>query len=212
MSDAVAREYNLRHGAAESLNRAINRAFIGISRRAESVDRKTLVNTFIDIGPLLTVLSSRDHQIVYGRRGTGKTHALVYLAEQESAKGSASVYVDLRNIGSSGGIYGDPNIPLPQRATRLALDLTAAIHDELLNAALTLDFDLSTIGPALDELASASTEIEVLGETKIEEAATKSETNEQSSGAQFNIRSTPEAALNSSSKSNTSGLSQSKHY
>ena len=87
-------------------NRAINRAFIGISRRAESVDRKTLVKTFVDIGALFTVLSSRDHQIVYGRRGTGKTHALVYLAEQESSRNCASVYVDLRNIGSSGGVYG----------------------------------------------------------------------------------------------------------
>jgi Cdc6-like AAA superfamily ATPase len=82
---------------AEGPNAGINRAFIGISRRAESVDRKTLVKTFVDIGPLFTVLSSRDHQIVYGRRGTGKTHALVYLVERESAKKSAAVYIDLRS-------------------------------------------------------------------------------------------------------------------
>jgi hypothetical protein len=184
----------------ESLNRGINRAFIGISRRAESVDRKTLVKTFIDIGSLLTVLSSRDHQIVYGRRGTGKTHALVYLAEQESARGSASVYVDLRNIGSSGGVYGDSNIPLPQRATRLALDLVGAIHEELLNATIDRDFDLDRVGPALDELASASTEIEVLGETRIETAATSSERVETSSQAELRLQQVPAVNLSSSSR------------
>jgi hypothetical protein len=186
--------------SAEHSQLEINRAFIAISRRAESVDRKTLVKTFVDIGPLVTVLSSRDHQIVYGRRGTGKTHALVYLAEQESAKSCASVYVDLRNIGSSGGLYGDPAIPLPQRATRVALDLTAAIHDELLNASLTLDFDLSRVGPALDELAAASTEIEILGETKVEASVTGSQTTETSAQARLVLAHSPAVSIGSSSK------------
>ena len=106
------------------------------------------MKTFVDVGPLLTVLSSCDHEIVDGRRGTGKTHASVILVEQEFAKGNAAVYVDLRNVGSSGGLYADPDVPLPQRPTRLALDVMATIHEELLNAALTLDFDLSRIGPA----------------------------------------------------------------
>jgi hypothetical protein len=175
----------------ENPNRSINKAFIGISRRAESVDRKALVKTFVDIGPLFTVLSSRDHQIVYGRRGTGKTHALIYLAEQEITKQAASVYVDLRNVGSSGGLYGDPNIPLPQRATRLALDVLGAIHDELLGAALLLNFDLSKIGPALDELAAASTELEVIGETKFETAATHNKTKEETSRAEIRIQRLP---------------------
>jgi hypothetical protein len=189
--------------SVESLNRGINTAFIGISRRAESVDRRTLVKTFVDVGPLLTVLSSRDHQIVYGRRGTGKTHALIYLAEQESATQATSVYVDLRNIGSSGGVYGDPTIPLPQRATRLALDLLAAIHDELLNSALLRDFDLSKVGPALDELASASTEIEVFGETKVESSTTNSDVSESSAQTELHLQKVPGLNLSSSSKHST---------
>jgi len=92
--------------------RTINSAFVGISRRAESVDRKTLVQTFVDLGPLIPVLKSRDHQIVYGRRGTGKTHALLYVAEQLRGEQVLPVYIDLRNMGSSGGIYADPQIPL----------------------------------------------------------------------------------------------------
>jgi hypothetical protein len=186
----------------ESPNSRINRAFIGISRRAESVDRKTLVKTFVDIGPLFTVLSSRDHQIVYGRRGTGKTHALVYLVEQESAKKSAAVYLDLRHIGSSGGLYGDADIPISQRATRLTLDLVGAIHSELLDAVLMLDFDLSRVGPALDELAAASTEIEVQGQTTIETSSTNTKTREDSSQAQLSIQQSPAISLGSSSKEN----------
>jgi hypothetical protein len=181
-------------------NSGINRAFIGISRRAESVDRKTLVKTFVDIGPLFTVLSSRDHQIVYGRRGTGKTHALVYLFEQESAKRSAAVYIDLRNIGSSGGIYGDTNVPISQRATRLTLDLVGAIHEELLNAVLSLDFDLSSAGPALDELAAAATEIEVQGETTVESSTTNTMMSEDASEAHINIQKAPAISLGTSSK------------
>ena len=49
---------------AHSLNYQISAAFLGIQRRAEAVDRQTLVQTFVDIGPLFKVLSSRDHQIV----------------------------------------------------------------------------------------------------------------------------------------------------
>jgi hypothetical protein len=187
---------------SENQNSLINRAFIGISRRAESVDRKTLVNTFVDIGPLMTVLSSRDHQIVYGRRGTGKTHALVYLAEQESARGSAAVYIDLRNIGSSGGLYGDASVPVPQRATRLLLDVVGAIHEELLNTVLTLDYDLSTVGPALDELAASASEVEVLGQTTVESSATNTVATEKSSQGQIVIQQTPSISLGSASKQN----------
>ncbi len=185
---------------SERFNQAINRAFIGISRRAESVDRKTLVKTFVDIGPLFAVLSSRDHQIVYGRRGTGKTHALVYLVEQESAKKSAAVYIDLRHIGSSGGFYSDSEVPLSQRATRIALDLLGAVHDELLNVALTLDFDLSRVGPALDELGSASTEVEVLGQTTVESSTSEASSNEKSLRVNLTLQQTPDVAAGLAAK------------
>lgn len=184
----------------EHSNEAINRAFIGISRRAESVDRKTLVKTFVDIGPLFTVLSSRDHQIVYGRRGTGKTHALVYLVERESSKKNAAVYIDLRHIGSSGGFYGDSEVPLSQRATRLALDLLGAIHEELLKAAVTLDFDLSRVGPALDDLAAASTEVEVQGQTTLESSATDTRTTDDSLQANLAVQQSPAATTGFASR------------
>lgn len=120
------------------------------------------------MGSLFAVLSSRDHQVVYGRRGTGKTHALLYLAEQAKAGGAIPVYVDLRNIGSSGGIYGDTNVPLPQRATRLLLDVLGSIHETLLAFVVDSGRDLSAFGPALDALANASTEVQVVGQVQIE--------------------------------------------
>ncbi len=158
-------------------NSFINLAFVGISRRAESVDRATLVQTFVDVGPLFAVLSTNDHQVVFGRRGTGKTHALLYVAEQNKRRGGTAIYIDLRYIGSSGGIYGDPAIPVSQRASRLLLDVLGSVHEGLLASALEGNVDLSRIGPALDRLASASTELEVVGETtrEIKNAAKQSE-------------------------------------
>jgi hypothetical protein len=57
-------------------NIQINTAFIGIARRAETVETGILVETFVNVGPLLTVLSSRNHQIVFGRRGNGQNSRL----------------------------------------------------------------------------------------------------------------------------------------
>ncbi len=145
---------------------SINHAFIRMSRRAESVDREKLVQTFVDIGPLFNVLSSDDHQIVYGRRGTGKTHALIYVTEQ--AKKSIPVYVDLRNIGSSGGLYGDTNIPIAQRATRLLLDVLGDVHEVLLRYSLEKELNLAEVGPLLDSFGDAITEVEVVGEVERE--------------------------------------------
>jgi hypothetical protein len=104
-------------------NTQINTALIGIARRAETIEAGILVDTFVNVGPLLAVLSSPNHQVVFGRRGTGKTHALIYMLEKKREKGVVGVFVDLRTIGSSGGIYGDTTISIPERGTRLLLDV-----------------------------------------------------------------------------------------
>lgn len=172
----------------------INLTLVGISRRAETVDRKTLVQTFVDIGPLFAVLSTNDHQIVYGRRGTGKTHALLYLAEQSKLLGNLAVYIDLRNIGSSGGVYGDPGLALPQRATRLLLDVLAAVHEALLQAALDGDLDLSAFGPVLDNLAMATTEVQVVGETTREQKKATDDQVKNGSGLTLTLGTSPSVA------------------
>ena len=62
-------------------NEFINLSLMRLSRRSEKVDSEALVRTFVDVGPLFNLLSIVDNQILFGRRGTGKTHALRYLAE-----------------------------------------------------------------------------------------------------------------------------------
>src|SRR5690606_19802747 len=106
----------------ESVNATLNRAFMRLARRSERVDRARLVDTFVNVGPLLTLVSSDDHQIIFGRRGTGKTHVLNYLSDIRANHNDVVIYVDLSNVGSSGGIYSDPSLPLTERATRLLVD------------------------------------------------------------------------------------------
>ena len=76
----------------------INKLFIQFSKRAEKIDREMLISSFVDVGPLLTALSVVDNQILYGRRGTGKTHALVYLSEEIRNAGNMPLYIDFRNF------------------------------------------------------------------------------------------------------------------
>jgi hypothetical protein len=189
---------------------SINTAFVGVSRRAESVDRKTLVQTFVDLGPLIPVLSSRDHQIVYGRRGTGKTHALLYVTEQLKADGVVPVYVDLRNMGSSGGIYADSQIPLTQRATRLLLDVLGDVHEDLVEHAVTADLDLATLGPLLDKFAESITELEVVGEVNREtKQGTRSE-HEESSALKLGLQEKPGVDVTSTSTDKSSSQAESR--
>lgn len=146
------------------MNEFISKVFIKFTKRAEKVERELLVNTFVDVGPLMTVLSTLDNQVLYGRRGTGKTHALVFLDEAIKKKNEIGIYIDMRNVGSNWGIYGDPNIPLSERATRLMIDVLAFIRDEILDVVVSEDrFNLGKVGLLLDELAVAISEVTVTG-------------------------------------------------
>jgi len=149
----------------------INEALLRLSKRAETTGRQQLTHTFVDVGALFTLLSSRDHQIVYGRRGTGKTHALAHLANSREREQDLPAYVDLRSIGSSGGIYSDSTRPVSERATCLLVDTLTAVHDCLYEAFLNASetYDLSQAGPALDRLAEAITEVRVVGSVDTEQ-------------------------------------------
>lgn len=153
-----------------------NLAFLRIAKRAERQDDEVLQKTFVDFGSVFEVLSSVDHQIIFGRRGTGKTHLLTVLRQRRIAEGTMALQLDMRNVGSAGGIYGDPSIPLAQRATRLLVDVLAAIHSTLLEQAVEHDglVNLGTTGRALDELFAAHSSVRVVGTTTVE-SATSSE-------------------------------------
>lgn len=156
------------------MSQVLNNAFLKLSRRAEINDRSYLVATFVDVGPLFTLLSNRDHQILYGRRGTGKTHVLSFLADSVETTGDITIQIDMRTVGSSGGIYSDPSLPLSERATRLLIDTLSTIHDNLLQYVLENEckVDLSILGPLLDRFAESISEILVVGPVEREETIT----------------------------------------
>jgi hypothetical protein len=168
----------------------INQAIYKLLKRAEKYDNQHLINTFVDVGPLFTLLQNPDHQIIYGRRGTGKTHALSFLKSQLEKKGFLAGYIDMRNVGSNGGIYSDYALPVTERATRLLIDTFALIHDQILEFVLLHDniYDLSKFGPVLDELAKSISEIEVVGNVELEETTSTNKGAKSESGISASLK------------------------
>ncbi|WP_084612735.1 hypothetical protein [Pseudogulbenkiania sp. MAI-1] len=165
--------------------RAINNALLKLAKRAETHDRQHLIDSFVDVGPVFTLLSNPDNQIVFGRRGTGKTHVLGYLNNEIIKGGTVSVQLDMRTIGSTGGIYADTRLALAERATRLLVDTLQAIHEKILNEAIEREaqIDLSKLGPHLDAFADASSVVVVDGNVEIKEGDT--DTSSKSSSFKF---------------------------
>lgn len=147
---------------------AINRELNRIPKRAEHRQALQLRDTFVDSG-VATVLESIDHQVLYGRRGTGKTHALRYIEAEVQARGDVAVYADLRTLGSPDGLFLGAEVPPSERAARLLVDLLGHVHEALLAAALdddSLIADTSFVGN-LDHLVAVITTVRVSGETEI---------------------------------------------
>jgi hypothetical protein len=144
--------------------------YLRIQRRSEKASPEVLRKTFVDVGPLIVLLSITDNQALFGRRGTGKTHVLQYLASKRKDEGDLATYIDLSNLGSSGSIYADTRRTVSERATRLLADTLIALHDALLEAVLqdSDGFDLSIFGPLLDNLAQAATRVQVTGNVEEE--------------------------------------------
>ncbi len=189
---------------------AINKAIFRLPKRAETSARPKLIQTFVDIGPLFSLLCVVDHQILYGRRGTGKTHVLNYLADNREQTGDAVVVTDLRNIGSSAGLYADSSVPLPERATRLLVDTLLSIYSSLYEYFVDLseELDLSRSGPALDRLADAITEVKVVG--NVETVKSESHSREQRKGSRFSMSagSNPSISIEDEDQRSSSNITQ----
>jgi hypothetical protein len=149
----------------------LNRCFMRLEDRAERITPKQITETFVSVGPLLDLLSSNNNQIMYGRRGTGKTHALRYFCGQKNAEDDIAIYIDAQNIGSNGSIYNDTTIPISERATRLLVDICSAIHHELLEVFTDPDrgFDISQVASLLDGFVDSFNETRVIGSAEAEQ-------------------------------------------
>ena len=197
----------------------LNEALIGIRRRAERSDPALLVETFVDVGTLFSQLSTTDNQIIYGRRGTGKTHAFTYLAETRRKAGDITIYVDMRTIGSTGGLYSDRDLPVAERGTRLLIDTLAAFVDGVTAwlisepSPLPTDEAFSRASTALDAVAAAVTEVKVVGEVETEHRIAKSASSEKQAGLEARVSLTPDVSpsvsqRNASSESDERRLTQ----
>lgn len=142
-------------------------ALVRLNQRAEHLNDALISETFVDAGPLFSLLSTRRNQVAYGRRGTGKTHALRYLALwARESKAEVAVYIDMRSIGSSEGLYADPTLPIADRGTRLLVDVLASLHEELRR--LTVDPMCPMLAPLLDPFGESITQVRVSGPTEWE--------------------------------------------
>lgn len=170
----------------------IHKTFLEVDKRAERATAEIVAATFVDSAPMFDMLSTRNHQVIYGRRGTGKTHALKYLEGQVREGEDASIYIDMRSIGSNGSIYGDPNRSLSERAGVLIRDVLAAILAELYGiavAAVDKSLDGGQITIRLDDFQAAISEVRISGQTEIEE--TSSDAVEKKSGLGLEASASP---------------------
>ncbi|MGH8142870.1 MAG: hypothetical protein ACREU2_10190 [Steroidobacteraceae bacterium] len=163
---------------AENINRTINRCFMRFEDRAERIDTRQIAETFVSVGPLLDVLESHNNQIMYGRRGTGKTHALKYFAAHRKKSGDLTIYVDCASIGSNQSIYdNNDDLPVSERATRLLIDVCSAMHWDFLDAFSdpSSEWSLSDSAPLLDAFADAMSEVRISGslETETDQKSTR---------------------------------------
>ncbi|WP_206794802.1 hypothetical protein [Amycolatopsis sp. MtRt-6] len=155
---------------AQAIQMHLNQALMRIPRRAESADRSTLAATYVAAGSFSAMINSADHQILFGRRGTGKTHALLHLQELLERTGDLAIYLDLRTIGSTGGLYANPAVSPAQRGTQLLVDTLESVHDRLFAHAVDGHSpNQDALLRGLDALVSAATEVEVIGETEQEQ-------------------------------------------
>ncbi len=102
-----------------------------VQRSERQDDPEKLLGTYVDIG-LLSQLDNRNHQIFYGRRGTGKTHVMKVLDTvlRKESKNTV-VYIDCRTLGSTSQ-FSDRDAPIPKRCLALFRDFLLTIYHGLL--------------------------------------------------------------------------------
>lgn len=195
--------------------KAIQATFMQFERRSEKVSQQILARTFVDAEPLFIQLSSKNHQVLYGRRGTGKTHALKFLAEQMYGQGERSIYIDLRTVGSNGSIYSDYQRSIAERGTRLITDVLEALEQELMSIAVEqIDSapDANQITLRLDDLSAAIRMVEVKGSIEKESSVASNAKNSASAqlglkptGVSLNVGAAHDGAQNTSSRIKETG-------
>jgi len=182
----------------------VGRAVAGIVQNAEEQsDTRALEHSFVDIG-VLAQLKTPSSQILFGRRGTGKSHLLRLLAEHlNREQASAAVYIDLRYLGSA-QMMTAPAASVLTRCVSLFRDLLAQLQSHL--------FDLAA-DPSHPERANAFESVSQLYDTiaavssrvAARDISTQHKFSEQqSSSFSATLSAAPAAKLDLGSKGDTS--------
>lgn len=132
-------------------------AISSISQRAERQrDTNKIINSYVEVG-ILPQLLNNNNQILYGRRGTGKTHILKYLENEYRENIDKTVcYIDCRILGSSPQ-FSDTSLSLSHRCSSLFIDVLNEIYDSLLNHIVYEPNENSELAlNSLDEFSKAS--------------------------------------------------------
>jgi len=127
-------------------------------------------NTFVDPG-ILDEINNENHQIFFGRRGTGKTHVLRMLQSVWSNNiKTLPLFIDARILGSTSQ-FSDNSLPIKQRTLFLFRDILNEIHNCLLTSIINDPPQHSEIAlESLDLFASSYSEkIECVNSYSIKE-------------------------------------------
>jgi hypothetical protein len=131
-------------------DKTLMKAVAGIKQRSEKQpDIAKLVESFVDVG-VLPQLNNSNSQIIFGRRGTGKTHVLSVLGQELRNEVKNTVaFIDARNLGSTSQ-FTDESISLKTRCISLFRDILGQIYNSLLEHIVERPSPLSR--QALEEL------------------------------------------------------------
>lgn len=120
-----------------------------VSRSERQPNPAVLRETYVETG-VMPQVANFGHQILYGRRGTGKTHVLQVLgAELEESPNVFHIYLDIRLLGSA-HMFTDPTQPLAPRCIALFKDFLGLLQGRLLDIATDPDRDGSGIEEVSD--------------------------------------------------------------
>ncbi|ELS9243396.1 hypothetical protein R6I31_000062 [Vibrio cholerae] len=172
--------------------KSLSEILVTMPRRAERKPDDYLVKSFVHVGSVFSLFSCAENQIIYGRRGTGKTHLLRYLKNDIQNQGILTVSLDMRTMGSTGGMYSDANLSLSERASRLLSDTLCEVREQILDESYNNDkCDLSVLVPLLDSFVEEATNLTVQGQFEIETSFSNSFSQDSTSGLNATLSTTP---------------------
>ncbi|MFE3182543.1 hypothetical protein ACFXKR_16995 [Streptomyces violascens] len=168
----------------------MNRAFNLVPKRAESRQTEQLRDTFVDSGVAI-VMEVVDHQLLYGRRGTGKTHALRYLETVVRGRKDIPVYLDLRTIGSPEGLFVGETIKPTERAARLLVDLLGQFHEGLMEIILEDDelIENESLITKLDQLVNSISTVTINGDVEVSTEGEEKQAGKTGLGVKLGLKS-----------------------